>query len=126
MIMVKVLFAVVTLAVVTSSNGATLLGTAVDGTGFFQSSAGLRVYTSRNKAFVCKNSSLFAPTFSALSFALPGFQSVSSPTCHVLSLGPGATAGTCKWVTQTFLGILYDRGVELSRHNIPQQDAFQV
>jgi hypothetical protein len=124
--MVKVLFVLVTLAIVTSSHGVSMSGTTIDSTGFFRSSTGLLVYTSTSKVFACKNNSLFAPTFSALSLALPGFQSFSSPTCNSLSLGTGATAGTCKWVTQTFLGMLYDRGVELSRHNIPQADAFQV
>jgi hypothetical protein len=94
--------------------------------GLFESSLGLSIATDSEMPFSCNNITLFAPTFTNLVVDIPGFVLKTYLSCNAASLGPSTMAGSCKWVPQTFLGITYDRGIELLRHNIPQPDAFQV
>jgi hypothetical protein len=93
--------------------------------GMFQQQSGLTATVSE-VAFSCSNIAVYSPTFTSLGANIPGFKASTSQSCHYASLGPSLTAGSCRWVPQTFLGMMYDRGVELMRHNIPQRDAFQV
>jgi hypothetical protein len=93
--------------------------------GFFSEAVGLDVQFS-DEEFNCSNVTLFLPSLSDLPIDVAVNPINSTFSCHNISLGPGTNVGDCKWVPQTFLGIMYDRGVEMMRHNIPQRDAFQV
>jgi hypothetical protein len=75
--------------------------------------------------FSCSGISIFKPNLSVLASNIPGFPTGLNQTCNPASLGPAADA-SCKWVPQTFLGMLYDRGIEMMRHNISENDSFQV
>jgi hypothetical protein len=75
--------------------------------------------------FSCSGISIFKPNLSVLASNIPGFPSGLNQTCNPASLGPAANS-SCKWVPQTFLGMLYDRGIEMMRHNISENDSFQV
>jgi hypothetical protein len=94
-------------------------------TGFFSEAVGLEVQFSDDD-FNCSNISLFRPSLSELPVDASVEPFNNTFSCHNVSLGPGTNVGDCKWVPQTFLAIVYDRGVEMLRHNIPQRDAFQV
>jgi hypothetical protein len=94
-------------------------------TGFFSEPVGLNIDTD-SSAFDCSLISLFRPTFSDLPFNISVDPYMPPTLCHNSSESVLATTGGCLWLPQTFLGILYDRGVEMLRHNIPQRDAFQV
>jgi hypothetical protein len=94
-------------------------------TELFETQGGLKTSVS-NIPFNCADIEIFAPTFTGLGANIPEFKASTSQSCNYASLGPSLTAGSCRWVSQTFLGMMYDRGVELMRHNIPQSDALQV
>jgi hypothetical protein len=94
-------------------------------TDLFRTQSGLRTTVS-NIPFNCADIEIFEPTFTGLGANIPEFKASTSHSCNYASLGPSLAAGSCRWVSQTFLGMMYDRGVELMRHNIPQSDAFQV
>jgi hypothetical protein len=94
-------------------------------TGFFSEAVGLNL-VAQESDFNCSLISLFRPTFSDLPFNVSVDPYTTSISCDNRSTGFVAATGGCSWLPATFLGILYDRGVEMLRHNIPQRDAFQV
>jgi hypothetical protein len=92
--------------------------------GLFAQPVSLGVNT-KPATFDC-NRDLFKPDLAAVPAILPGFNAGSSQSCNSASFGAGLQSSSCKWNPQTFLGMMYDRGIELMRHGIPQADAFQA
>jgi hypothetical protein len=92
--------------------------------GLFAQPIALNTNTS-STAFSCSGFPIFNPNITILALSLPRFPTPANMTCNSASLG-AVNSTHCKWVPQTFLGMLYDRGIELMRHNVSENDAFQV
>jgi hypothetical protein len=92
--------------------------------GLFAQPIALNANTSSTK-FSCSGFPIFNPNMTILALSLPKFLTPANMICNPASLG-AVNSTHCRWVPQTFLGMLYDRGIELMRHNVSETDAFQV
>ena len=92
--------------------------------GLYAHPIGLSVNTNI-QPFNCMTN-LYTPNLTSMQAIIPGFSITASQACSSASLGPGLQAGSCRWNPQTYLGMLYDRGIDLMRYNVPQTDAFQA
>jgi hypothetical protein len=72
----------------------------------------------------CAPGSRYSLTMSELQSTIPGFEAPTM-SCGTRQVSP-SNAEACLWHPRDFLAVLFDRGIEVMRMGIPQEDAFRA